>query len=122
MSNNVIEIAEIRLAEGRTVQDLLAASERFQNEFLSAQPGFIGRDLVRTDDGSYADIVRWDSVEAATAIMDKAANSEACQRFFAVMEMNSQDPTEGVNLYEVLTSYPAAGSRNPDTGNQQSGT
>ncbi len=109
MQSDVIEIAEIRLAEGRTQQDLLAASERFQNEFLSSQRGFIGRDLVRRDDGTYADIVRWESMESARAIMDKVADSEACQRFFSVMTMDSEDLTEGVRIYGVLASYAAPG-------------
>lgn len=106
MSNNVIEMAEIKLANGRTEADLLDASERFQDEFLSAQPGFIGRELVRKDDGTYADIVRWDNMETAAAVMEKAANSHACRGYFSVMEMNPEDPAEGVSHFGVLATYP----------------
>ena len=105
MSNKVIEMAEIILAPGKTEADLLVASDKFQTEFLAAQPGFIERDLVRMEDGRYADVVRWESMEVAAAIMEKAANSPACQGYFSVMEMNPENPTEGVAHYEVLTSY-----------------
>jgi len=107
MSDNIIEMAEIKLAAGRTETDLIRASDRFQTEFLSRQPGFIGRDLVRMEDGRYADIVRWESMSAAAAIMEQVPNSPACGAYFSVMEMNPENPQEGVHLYRVMTSYGA---------------
>lgn len=108
MSSNVIEVADIRLAAGRTEADLLNASDQFQREFLSAQPGFICRELVRKGDGAYADIVWWESMESAAAVMEKAAKSHACQGYFSVMEMNPEDLTEGVAHFSVLASYSTA--------------
>jgi heme-degrading monooxygenase HmoA len=105
MKNAVIEVATIRLEPGRTEADLLEASERFQNEFLAAQPGFLSRDLVRRENGEFADIVRWESMEAAAAIMEKVAHSQACLRYFSVMATNPEDPTEGVAHYGVIATY-----------------
>ncbi len=109
MSNKVIEMADIKLAEGRTEADLMHASQRFQSEFLSEQPGFVARELVRKSDGSYADIVWWDNEETAMAVMQKAESSEACRAYFSVMEMNPENPAEGVAHFSVLAGY-AAGS------------
>lgn len=105
MSSTVIEMAEIKLAAGKTEADLLEASNRFQEEFLSVQPGFLGRELVRKEDGQYADIVRWASMEDAAAIMEKAATSPACGGYFSVMEFNPENPDAGVSHFGVLSSY-----------------
>jgi heme-degrading monooxygenase HmoA len=105
MNRAVIEMANIRLAEGKTEADLLDASARFQDEFLAAVPGFLSRELVRLDNGEYADIVRWESMEAAEAIMEKVASSAACQRYFSVMAANADDPADGVAHFRVLATY-----------------
>lgn len=109
MSNTVIEMADIQLAEGRTEADLLNASERFQTDFLSAQPGFVARELVHKSDGSYADIVWWENEEAALAVLQKAENSKDCRTYFSVMKMNPENPSEGVEHFAVLAGYARAG-------------
>lgn len=107
MSDTIIEMATIKLAQGQNEADLIAASERFQSEFLAHQPGFVGRELVRMKGGEYADIVRWTDMAHAEAIMEKAASSPACLTYFSVMEMNPDNPAEGVSHYQVLARYGA---------------
>ena len=104
MSTTVIEMARITLGAGKTEADLVAASNAFQSAFLAEQPGFIRRELIKTEDGGYADLVHWRSMADAHAIMDKVSSSTACLAYFAVMEM-SGDMTAGVAHYEVLASY-----------------
>ncbi|WP_299621529.1 antibiotic biosynthesis monooxygenase [Pelagibius sp.] len=105
MSGYTIEWASIRLAKGKTEADLLTASNTFQSEFLDRQPGFVRRELLRLQTGDYADVVHWRSMEDAAAIMEKAAGSPACQAYFAVMEMDSDDPAEGVEHHHSLAVY-----------------
>lgn len=104
MSNHILEIAVIRLAAGRTEQDLIRASDRFQ-EFLRGQNGFLERSLVRASDGSFADVVRWASRKDADAIMEKVASSTACQTYFSIMEPSPGNPAEGVSHFDILATY-----------------
>ncbi len=104
MNEKIIEIASITLAPGKTEKDLVQASNTFQT-FLSSQPGFIARSLVRKADGSFADVVEWQDRESAEAIMQIAANSPECGTYFSVMDMEAMDPTEGVSHYSVLAQY-----------------
>ena len=47
MTEQVLEIAYIHLAADSTEADLLAASDSFQQYFLSQQDGLIRRDMAR---------------------------------------------------------------------------
>ena len=47
MKTPITVLAPIKLATGKTEADLLAASDRFQEEFVSNQPGVLRRELVR---------------------------------------------------------------------------
>jgi hypothetical protein len=104
VTSTVIEMARITLGAGKTEADLVAASNAFQSAFLAEQPGFVRRELIRTEDGGYADLVTWRSMADAHAIMAKVSGSAACLAYFAVMDM-SGDMTAGVAHYEVLASY-----------------
>ncbi len=106
MTNKIIEIATITLAPGKTENDLLEASNVFQS-FLSSQPGFIARSLVRKSDGNFADVVEWQDQESADAIMQVASNSPECGAYFGVMNMEGVDPATGVTHYSVLANYKA---------------
>ena len=105
MSGSIIEWAPIRLAEGKTEADLLAASAKFQKEFLDSQPGFLRRELLRLAEGRYADIVHWRTMADAEAIMAKAPSSPACLAYFATMELNPDNIAEGVEHYHSLAVY-----------------
>ena len=105
MANPVTVLAPIKLAAGKTEADLLAASDRFQKEFANAQPGLIRRELVRTGDGKYLDIVQFRSVEDAKAIIEKEKESAACHAFFSVMEMDANDADGSVDFYPSLATY-----------------
>ena len=100
MTNHVIEIAKIRLAANVGEDELVAASDRFQKEFLSNQPGYLSRDLVRLGDGGYADIIRWERPEAAVAVLTKLSGSPACRDYFSIM-----DTDEGFGPHPIISSY-----------------
>ena len=100
-------IAPIKLASGRTEAELLAASDRFQKEFASQQPGLLRRELVRGKEGDYLDIIQFRSMKDAEETMAREQDSAACHAFFAVMDMTqaSDDPTEAVDIYQSLATY-----------------
>jgi len=104
MTNLVTVIAPIKLAKGKSEADLLAASDRFQTEFASKQPGILRRELVRTGEGEYIDIVQFRSAEDAQDVMKKEQESTACHEFFGVMDMEDMDDSE-IKLLPSLATY-----------------
>lgn len=99
----IVELAQIKLGKGKSEEDLLVASSTFQNEFLSRQPGFVRRELLRKADGNFVDLIHWRSEADAKAIMDKVSRSPACAGYFSVMDMN--DPAEGVDHLVSMAVY-----------------
>ena len=55
-----IQLAPFRLGEGVDEAALLAASDRFQDEFVAHQRGVLRRVVMRGVDGGYADLVFFD--------------------------------------------------------------
>ena len=107
MIQKVIELAQIKLAEGKTEQDLLQASETFQTEFLNGQDGFLARDMVRRKDGSYLDVIRWESQAQADAVFERAQESEAAGRYFSMMAFDPDNMDAGVEHCPLICSFNA---------------
>jgi hypothetical protein len=101
-----IEWAPFQLVEGVDEATLLAASEALQSEFVSRQSGFIRRDLVKTKENHWVDIVYWNSPEAAEQAVQNAANSPVCFKYFSLMAgADHADPGAGVTHLEVVKTY-----------------
>ncbi len=63
----LVEITEMRLAGGVADDAFLAADRRVQAEVFPFQRGFLRRTTARGDDGWWAVVVLWDSVDDADA-------------------------------------------------------
>ncbi len=61
----IVEIARYKLQGGADPAALAQAEEEIQREVGPKHPGYIGRELLRAQDGSYVLIMRWESEEAA---------------------------------------------------------
>jgi len=105
MAIPVTVLAPIKLAADKTEAELLAASERFQNEFVAHQPGVIRRELIRKGDGHYLDIVQFRSAEDAEDIIQKEKESAVCHAFFVVMDLTDMDDSN-IEFYPSLATYP----------------
>lgn len=107
MQDTIIELARIKLKDGIDEARLIETSERFQRAFLNDVPGFLGRELMKADDGSYMDLVHWQSSTHADAAMKQASESVECRDYFGLMEISGNDPHSGVRLFQSLAEYPA---------------
>ncbi len=87
------EWAAFALKPGVTEPQLRQASALMQREFLNRQPGFIQRDTVRLAQARYADLVVWQSPEAAKAAMALAAVAPVCSAYFGLMTLDSAPQT-----------------------------
>jgi heme-degrading monooxygenase HmoA len=76
---HTIELVTFRLQKGDT-QGFVDANASI-NDWLKRQPGFVSRHLAERNDGSYLDIVFWqthaDALAASTKMMEEMAQSEA---------------------------------------------
>ncbi len=104
MTTPVTVLVPIKIAEGKTETDLLKASDRFHQEFVRHQPGVLRRELIRTPEGEYIDIVQFRSTEDAHDVMAKEQDSEACHAFFSIMELGDMNEEEMV-FYPSLATY-----------------
>lgn len=104
MTNPVTVLAPIKLAKGKSEADLLSASDRFQKEFANDQAGILRRELVKTAEGQYMDIVQFRSAKDAKDVMKKEQESTVCHAFFAVMDMEGMDDSE-IKLLPSLVTY-----------------
>jgi hypothetical protein len=103
----MIECAPFRLRTGVTEQELLEASAAIQRDFLDRQPGFLRRELVRSDDGLWSDVVHWSDAGSAHAAVEAAASSPVCHRYFHLMAGadGGAEPGEGLVLMRRLREY-----------------
>lgn len=81
-----VVIAPGRLKDGVTEEAMLAASDRFQREFVVHHPGILRRVVVAGDDGRYADIVFFSDEAAIAEVMAAEQESEVCHQFVAMWD------------------------------------
>lgn len=94
-----IVIAPGRLKAGVTEAEMLAASDRFQNEFVTHHPGVLRRTLVADPSGGYADIVWFDDEATIAEVMAAEQTSEVCHQFLGLWD--AAEP----KIYQVLHTY-----------------
>lgn len=94
-----IVLAPGRLKEGVTESAMLAASDRFQSEFVVHHPEVLRRVLVADAAGGYADIVFFADEAAIGRVMEAEQASDVCREF-----MGLWDPAPPT-VYSVLRTY-----------------
>lgn len=109
MTDDVLELANFTLADGATEAQLLSASDAFQRDFLGQQNGFIRRDMIRRSDGTYTDVILWQSRADADAVFGRAQNAEAASAYFACMKIDPEAMDTGVEICTILRSFAKAG-------------
>ena len=104
--NQVIEWASFRLAEGMNEATFLAASDAMQTGFLGKQKGFVKRELVKTGDGQWADVVYWASRADAESAMPNAMKNTAALKYFELLRgVDDEHPEPGVSHLVIMESY-----------------
>ena len=89
----IVEVSRFRLVPGTDEQAFLEAAEQTQSGFLGKQEGFMGRDLLRADDGSWMDIVRFEDSEAAQAAFESFAGHPSVETFESMLDPASVSMT-----------------------------
>ncbi len=101
----IMEWAPFTLRAGVSEESLLSASDEIQKNFLEKQAGFIQRRLVKKGPDSYIDVLEWRDQSALDEAMRQVNMSSSCMKYFALMQMNEDDPHGGMMQFQILSSY-----------------
>jgi hypothetical protein len=83
--SHFVELVTFRTKAGVTSEQVISAAEQV-NLFLKSQPGFLSRHLGVTDDGTWHDILYWESRDHVMAAMAKVESSPHCPIFFGLID------------------------------------
>lgn len=98
---NIVEFAPFYLKKAASVPDFLIASDKFHNEFMSKQKGYISRKLL-VDGEMWSDLVVWSSMEdAQNAINAFDDNTAACE----YMSFIDQERSCDIHHFSIEKSY-----------------
>jgi hypothetical protein len=102
----IVEWAPFRSTPSVSDEVILARSEALQRDFLEQQPGYVRRELLRSADGLWVDLVYWKDQASVDEAMRAAETSEACKAYFQLMVgANGANPGEGLLLMQRLRTY-----------------
>lgn len=101
-----IQLAPGKLKAGVTEAAALKASDEFEEHFVKHQQGIIKRMFLKGKDGTYADLVFFESQEAAerVATVEQQGHPD-CQAFFDLWEIDTSKPDMGVLSFEQIKTY-----------------
>ncbi|AEG13025.1 hypothetical protein [Shewanella baltica] len=74
-------------------EQLIAACQKMEKEFLSSEEGFIRHSLLKGDSGSWADVVFTKSKEDAERICRNFMGNSACLEYLQLIEEGSANLT-----------------------------
>ena len=101
-----IQHARTQLKQAVDEAQLLEASEAFQKNFVSKQPGIVRRMLVKAQHGGYADLVFFESKEYVDRVAQAEVTSEHCLALFQLFDPpDTCLPNMGVLSFEHLRTY-----------------
>lgn len=85
------EMAQFRLREGVTEQQLLAVVKRVDDEFLSHQPDLYAHFLLRGKDGIYADVAIATTQQRAEQICQSWLTNDVALQYLQLLDESSVD-------------------------------
>lgn len=100
MSGIAVEIVRFRLIAGVSEDELLAASNIMMKE-LGSLDGFIDRELLRKDDGSWIDMLHWKDMDYAIRATEEALKLPLCLEYFKLIDESSME----MEHYSVMQHF-----------------
>lgn len=85
----VVELAQFKAKQGVSDDEVLAASQEAHDGFLAEQKGYVNRELLKSDEGEWVDIVHWETMEDAQAAMQNFTGNPSTKKFVEVIDNSS---------------------------------
>ena len=83
------DLITYELAEGITFDHLKTVAEKVHKDWMKNQQGFLGWEINENQNGSYTDIVSWESKAHADASNEKMANMPHGAEWMACYKMET---------------------------------
>ena len=101
--SNVVELTLFYLKREVSVPDFLLASDKFQNEFISMQKGYISRKLLVNGE-TWTDLVVWETMEDVKNATKIIYENAAALEYIAFID-DEKSSDEDILYYSVEKSY-----------------
>lgn len=82
----VIELAQFKAKPGVSDNEVLIASQEAHDGFLAKQKGYVSRELSKSSEGEWVDIVHWETMGDAQAAMNLFMGHPSTKKFGEVIE------------------------------------
>lgn len=99
-----IEWAPFIKSPNVTDEQLIAAANSLNSDFLIKQKGFIKRELIKKNDNEYADVIYWETNTDAVTAGEKVSTCVKCNEYFTLMVMDAKSG-EGFSHYTIIKSW-----------------
>ncbi|QGV78557.1 antibiotic biosynthesis monooxygenase family protein [Streptomyces ficellus] len=83
---STVETVRFKLVPGTDTSDFEALDRKVENDYMAKRPGFLAREVSRSDDGEYLVIVHWATPEDADATMRGFFAAAETQDFLAAVD------------------------------------
>jgi hypothetical protein len=83
--HQIVEVVNFRLKEGVADADFLREAAVVQG-WVEVQPGFCGRELLKSSGDQWLDTVRWESLELAEKAAANIMTDDQCKPFMAMID------------------------------------
>jgi len=104
-SNMYKDIISYQLADGITEQHLFKVASKIIDSWMQAQPGFVKWEIHSNAEGSYTDIVYWESKAAAQKAELAMANMTEANEWYACYKTET---IKTLKLTELVRLEPAS--------------
>ena len=84
-----IEIAQFKIKAGVSDAEVLTASQEAHDGFLTTCNGFLDRELLKSSDEEWIDIVRWETMEDAQKAMQNFMGHPSTKKIGEVIDPSS---------------------------------
>ncbi|SFM70638.1 hypothetical protein [Methanolobus profundi] len=90
MSEIVVEVVKFRLITGVNENEFLAASNIMMKE-LGSLDGFIDRELLKKEDGTWMDVLHWENMDDALKAFGLVLKLPLCLEYFKLIDESSME-------------------------------
>ncbi len=85
----VVELVFFELKEGVSEKDFLLASENFEKNFVESQKGLFSRNLIKSENNLWADMVVWETMNDAMKAGKKIGSEDASKNYMTFLNQTS---------------------------------
>lgn len=80
------EAITVKLQDGADPDGFLAANKAIEENHILKQPGFIAREIGRTEDGEWLIVIHWESAEDSAASIAKFGEAPGVEEFMSYLD------------------------------------